>query len=89
VQPSQFVEAGCAVCGRLTPLAELTPLTELNGSLDHLRGDSVTRKEIFRSSDPLEELPGPILADGCTHVCVPCEDFILKEIPQDALANYN
>ncbi|KAJ6481222.1 hypothetical protein C8R47DRAFT_982585, partial [Mycena vitilis] len=90
VQPSRFIEAGCAVCGRLTPMTELTLLTEFEGSLDHLRGEGVTRKERFSSADPIVELPGKILADGCTHICVSCEVPVLKrKIPLEALANYN
>ncbi|KAJ7705902.1 hypothetical protein B0H16DRAFT_1345956, partial [Mycena metata] len=27
VKPSQFIEKGCAVCGRLNPLKHLSPLT--------------------------------------------------------------
>ncbi|KAJ7085019.1 hypothetical protein C8R43DRAFT_1082776, partial [Mycena crocata] len=90
VQPDRFVEAGCAVCGRLTPKTELTPLDQFKGSLDHLRGEGVTRRERFASSDPIEELPGPILADGCTHICVECEMLVLRNlIPRNALANNN
>jgi hypothetical protein len=33
VQPNQFIEAGCAVCGRLTPQDELTLLDQFKGSL--------------------------------------------------------
>jgi hypothetical protein len=90
VQPSQFIEAGCAVCGRLTPQTELTPLKDFAGSLGHLQGEGVTRKERFQTSDAIEELPGPILADGCTDICVLCEVFISRgKIPLDALANHN
>ncbi|KAJ7122696.1 hypothetical protein C8R43DRAFT_1090749 [Mycena crocata] len=38
VLPPRFMEAGCAVCGRLTPLAELTSLVDFEGTLDHLQG---------------------------------------------------
>lgn len=90
VQADRFLGAGCAVCGRLTPQVELTPLDQFDGSLEHLRLEVVTRKERFSSSDPIEELPGPVLADGCTHICIACEVPILKKvIPRDALANYN
>lgn len=68
----------------------MTPLDQFEGSLQHLNGEGVTRKERFRSSDPIVELPGPVLADGCTRICVECEEPVLKKlIPRDALANYN
>ncbi|KAJ7740539.1 hypothetical protein B0H16DRAFT_1267217, partial [Mycena metata] len=34
VQPDRFLEAGCAVCGRLTSLHELTRLSTFAGNLD-------------------------------------------------------
>ncbi|KAJ7149837.1 hypothetical protein C8R43DRAFT_825666, partial [Mycena crocata] len=89
VQPDRFLEAGCAVCGRLTPLAELTELSKFKGNLSHLKGDNVTRKERFQSSDPVEQLDGPVLADGCNHICVECEIPVNKgAIPRFALANF-
>ena len=36
IAPSNFIEAGCAVCGQLTLLSELTPLSEINIHLDIL-----------------------------------------------------
>ncbi|KAJ7171850.1 hypothetical protein C8R43DRAFT_874614, partial [Mycena crocata] len=88
--PERFVEAGCAVCGRLTPLIDLTPLEEFAGDLSYLHRDNVTRKERFSINDPIEELRGPILASGCSHVCTECETFVAKgKIPNNAMANFN
>ncbi|KAJ7784231.1 hypothetical protein B0H16DRAFT_1296331, partial [Mycena metata] len=90
VQPNQFLEAGCAVCGRLTPLTELTSLTQFKGSLEHLIMEGATRKQRHCASDPIIQLPGPILAEGCRHICVTCEVPVLKKcIPVDAMANFN
>ncbi|KAJ7784235.1 hypothetical protein B0H16DRAFT_1241476, partial [Mycena metata] len=33
VRPSSFIEAGCAVCGYLVPLKQLTLLEKYEGSL--------------------------------------------------------
>ncbi|KAJ7697108.1 hypothetical protein B0H16DRAFT_1246629, partial [Mycena metata] len=33
VQPDRFLESGCAVCGRLTPVKELTKLASFRGNL--------------------------------------------------------
>ncbi|KAJ7147193.1 hypothetical protein C8R43DRAFT_1088687 [Mycena crocata] len=81
--PEQFEEAGCTVCGRLTRLKELTDLDGFNCDLDHLWLPGVTRKERFSTDDPIESLSGPILADGCSSICIECK------IPINSLANYN
>ncbi|KAJ7041663.1 hypothetical protein C8F04DRAFT_921396, partial [Mycena alexandri] len=36
MSPANFVEAGCAVCGWLTPLNELTRIKDYNGDLSLL-----------------------------------------------------
>ncbi|KAJ6540675.1 hypothetical protein B0H19DRAFT_959556, partial [Mycena capillaripes] len=83
-------EAGCAVCGCLVPLKKLTLLEKYEGSLALLIGPGVTRKERFRPSDPIEELDGPVLAEGCSHICVECETFLNNGIvPKNALARDN
>ncbi|KAJ7695917.1 hypothetical protein B0H17DRAFT_896042, partial [Mycena rosella] len=89
MQSDKFVESGCAVCGHLTPLSELTQLDCFEGSLDHLVKEGVTRKECTLSTDPIEELAGPVLADGCSHICLQCEPSVLKRaVPRHALENY-
>lgn len=48
----------------------------------------VTRKERFSEDDPIEELPGPVLADGCDRICVECEARLrMKVLPLFSLAN--
>jgi hypothetical protein len=90
VQHTRFVEAGCAVCGRLSPLLDLTPLSTFTADLSILCVAGVTRKERFNVSDAIEELEGPILADGCDSVCVDCESHLIRgNIPNFALANYS
>ncbi|KAJ6487819.1 hypothetical protein C8R45DRAFT_783523, partial [Mycena sanguinolenta] len=72
VHPDCFKEAGCAVCGRLTRLTELTPITSFKPSLNILVVQGVTRKERKSLNDPVQELDGPVLAEGCNSVCVDC-----------------
>jgi hypothetical protein len=62
--PETFEEAGCAVCGKLTPVCEMEELSEVE-NIGLLKVDAVTRKARFKSSDPVRELRGPILAPGC------------------------
>ncbi|KAJ7631396.1 hypothetical protein DFH06DRAFT_1005142, partial [Mycena polygramma] len=90
VSPRMFREAGCAVCGYLTPIRQLTKLEKYKGSLALLIKPGVTRKERFKMSDPVEELKGPVLAEGCAHICVECETLLDNGIlPQTALARHN
>jgi len=85
--PEVFEEAGCAVCGKLTPVCEMEELSDVE-NLSLLRVDGVTRKARSNSSDPVKELRGPIFAPGCSNVCSTCVEFLEKEkMPILALAN--
>ncbi|KAJ6522933.1 hypothetical protein DFH09DRAFT_938126, partial [Mycena vulgaris] len=91
-RPKAFVEAGCAVCGCLVPQRFLTPLVKYQGSLTLLcrPGAEVTRKERFSLSDPIEEIEGPVLASGCSGICVECETSLNNGVlPKTALVRYN
>ncbi|KAJ7635508.1 hypothetical protein DFH06DRAFT_919658, partial [Mycena polygramma] len=90
VSPRNFREAGCAVCGYLTPRTQLTPLNTYEGSLALLIRPGVTRKERLRASDPIEEIVGPVLAEGCSHICVECETALSNGVvPRVALVRHN
>src|SRR6202050_3899161 len=53
-----------------------------------LKVDGVTRKARCKSTDPVRELKGPILAPGCSRVCPICvESLDQKKMPTLALAN--
>jgi hypothetical protein len=85
--PEVFEEAGCAVCGKLTPICEMEELSEVE-NVNLLRVDGVTRKAKSKSSDPVKELRGPILAPGCRKVCSICVESLEKgNVPVLALAN--
>ena len=66
--PNVFEEAGCAVCGKLTPICEMEELSEVE-NINLLKFDGVTRNAVHKSSDPVEELREPILAPSCNKVC--------------------
>ena len=87
--PNKFIESGCAVCAKLTPLAEMQKLSVVDGlNLSVLEKDGVTRKEHLKSSDPHRELKGPILATNCQFICNACAKSVSKnQIPLFALAN--
>jgi hypothetical protein len=82
-----FEEAGCAVCGKLTPTCEMEELCEVE-NISLLKVDGVTRKARSHSSDAVREWKGPILATGCSRVCSICiESLDKKKLPTLALAN--
>ncbi|KAJ7155811.1 hypothetical protein C8R46DRAFT_910430, partial [Mycena filopes] len=90
VSPREFREAGCAVCGCLVQLKNLTLLRDYQGSLGLLIRSGVTRKERFKIAHPIQELDGPVLAEGCKHICVDCETFLSNGIvPKLALVRHN
>jgi len=85
--PDVFEEAGCSVCGKLTPICEMEELSEVE-NINLLKVDGVTRKARCKTSDPVRELKGPILAPGCSRVCPICaESLDKKKMPTLALAN--
>lgn len=89
MSPSSFEEAGCAVCGQLTPASKLSDLSDTKSDLTHLtrRGMGITRKERTSCDDPICELPGPILDKTCNKICGECEKSLMKGvIPTYALA---
>ncbi|KAJ7626515.1 hypothetical protein DFH06DRAFT_967100, partial [Mycena polygramma] len=90
IRPKRFMERGCAVCGYLTKLSELTLLSQYHGDLDLLIRDEATRREHFSSDDPIQGIGGPVLAHGCRHVCVECQVSLDNGIvPKLALARHN
>lgn len=63
--PAIFMEEGCACCGSLKPLRNLKPLNKISCSLNPLIVEGVTRKERQKESDPIEDIPGPVLDKTC------------------------
>jgi hypothetical protein len=85
--PEAFEEAGCAVCGKLTPVCDMEESSDVE-NINLLKVDGVTRKARCKSSDPVRELRGPILAPGCSRVCHICvESLEKKKMPTLALVN--
>jgi hypothetical protein len=81
-------EAGCAVCGELKPLHNMSRLKAVKQQLHILAASGVTRLERKESSIPLREYKGPILDYKCTMICNSCRGSIRNgKIPKLALAN--
>jgi hypothetical protein len=85
--PKRFEEAGCAVCGYLTPVSELTKLKAVKNQLRVLEAAGVIRVERRKPSDPIREFKGPVLDYKCHQICNGCRKHIRKNaIPPRALA---
>jgi hypothetical protein len=86
--PQNFVEAGCAVCGRLSAISHMILLDQMNCDLNTISPGDIGRYERVHKSDPVRPLKGPILAEGCQHVCQTCQCFLKKKkMPPESLAN--
>jgi len=88
MEPSYFEEGGCAVCGELKPLRELTRLKSIKNLLHILAAPGVTWKERKSESDAVAEFTGPVLDYSCSPVCQQCRAAIRRDrVPRLALAN--
>ncbi|KAF5368131.1 hypothetical protein D9615_010219 [Tricholomella constricta] len=66
--PKVFEEAGCAVCGLLTPISELSPLKQVEQLLHILHAPGVTRAERLHRDEPICELQGPVFDSACDQI---------------------
>ncbi|KAF8237905.1 hypothetical protein L208DRAFT_1244812, partial [Tricholoma matsutake] len=86
--PERLEEAGCAVCGQLTPVSQLTRLKAVINQLHVLEASGTTRVEQRNISDPVHKFQGPVLDYKCNCLCYSCHKHIRKnERPPHALAN--
>src|ERR1700723_527368 len=88
ILPKEFIEAGCAVCGRLDKLKNLTKLKDFTGDLSILNVIGMTKAERKNSTDPVKDLTGNILDTDCEHICHSCsKDILENKLPRHSLAN--
>ncbi|KAF8874504.1 hypothetical protein CPB84DRAFT_1647829, partial [Gymnopilus junonius] len=81
-------EAGCAVCGQLKPLKELSRLKAVKKMLHILESPGVTRRERRTPDRPVQEYNGPVLDYTCDKICHDCRGWVRKGVvPRQALAN--
>jgi len=81
-------EKGCAVCGELKPVRDMSRLKSVKHQLHSLATPGATRVERNSSSVPLREYKGPVLDYNCTMICNSCRGSIRNgKIPKLALAN--
>ncbi|KAF8234665.1 hypothetical protein L208DRAFT_1148321, partial [Tricholoma matsutake] len=86
--PSTIEEAGCAVCGQLIPLSQLSRLKGVKSLLHVLHASGVTRVEWSIATQPIHEFKGPVLDYSCNRVCDNCRQHLRNgKVPRHALAN--
>ena len=76
--PEVFIEEGYACCGSLRPVRQLTLLTKIACTLTPLIVSGVTRKERRSSTDPIEDIAGPVLDKSCDKICSYCLKYLKK-----------
>jgi len=76
--PDKMEEAGCAICGQLTPSSKLTRLKSVKQCLRILQTQGVTRVERKHSSKPIHEFKGPVLDYKCNRICDNCRKHLWK-----------
>ncbi|KAJ3891663.1 hypothetical protein GG344DRAFT_46947, partial [Lentinula edodes] len=87
-QPSQFEEAGCAVCGLLKLKSDLSLLKHVQNMLHVLEVPGVTRVARKKASDPIRERSGPVIDNTCNMICNSCRSAVRTgKVPRFALCN--
>ena len=91
MSPDALEEAGCAVCGQLVPVAQLTRLKAIKNLLHMLHASGVMRLERLLSTQPICEIKGPVfffLDYTCNCICDNCRQCLQNgKAPPYALAS--
>ncbi|KAJ3820166.1 hypothetical protein F5880DRAFT_1488497, partial [Lentinula raphanica] len=87
--PSEFQEAGCTVCGQLTPVKHLSDIKHMSNYLSVLECNGVTWKKRDSLQHPIQEETGPVLDRSAGNMlCDTCRAALRKgNIPKMALAH--
>lgn len=88
LRPDCIEETGCAVCGQLKLLSDLTPLDSIDCSLSPLEEPNVVRLERSSSDELIQYASGPVLDRTLNRACSSCIANLKKgRRPLNALAN--
>lgn len=81
-------EDGCAVCGQLCLVTDLSPLKSIKKQLDVLCVGGITREEHCDSNQCIKEVIGPVIDHKLNKICLDCRKSIRAgNIPRNAMAN--
>ncbi|KAF8223390.1 hypothetical protein L208DRAFT_1056573, partial [Tricholoma matsutake] len=85
--PAVLQEAGCAVCGHVTPGIKLSSLKAIKNQLHVLEAEGVTRAERKGNKHKIQGMKGPVLASNCDQVCDTCRKHLWAgKVPRNALS---
>ena len=88
MDPENFEEVGCAVCGELKLRKDTGRLKSVKNILKDLEAPGVTRVERKSDSSPIREYKGPVLDYSCNNICNGCRgDLRRGKVPRLALSN--
>ena len=88
MDPENFEEVGCAVCGELKLRKNTSRLKSVKNLLKILEIPGVTRIERKLDNSPIREYKGPVLDYGCSDICNECRGDIRRgKVPRLALSN--
>jgi hypothetical protein len=87
MNPVNFEEVGCSVCGELQPRDKASRLKSVKNFLSILEVPGVTRIERTTNTMPIKEFKGPVLDYSCSLICDGCRaDVRNGKVPKLALA---
>ena len=87
MDPKNIEESGCAVCGLLKPIHELSFLKNVKNFLHVLQQEGVTRVERKTEDKKVHEYKGPVLDYSCNKICNDCRMSVRNgKVPHLALA---
>ena len=72
MDPVNFEEVGCAVCGELRRRDKTSRLKSMKNFLSVLEAPGVTRVERTTSAMPIKDFKGPVLNYSCSLICDAC-----------------
>ena len=87
MDPVNFEEVGCAVCGELRRRDKTSCLKSIKIFLSVLEAPGVTHVERTTSAMPIKDFKGPVLDYSCSFICDACHaDIHNGKVPRLALA---
>ena len=87
MDPVNFEEVGCAVCGKLHPRVKTSRLKAVKNFLGILEAPGITRIERKTDAASIKEFKGPVLDYSCSAICDGCRSDVRQgKVPRLALS---